>query len=333
MVDDSDHKDNLLVRYLLNETSMTESEDLEDDMVLDEALADRLKTLEMLWIDRYLLKALSGTDEARFEQGFLLFPENRRKVEDAQIFHRAIKGFRDERESESAGSRPSTWLPPFLQWPSIRVPALAVIALLVMAAIAFVIYRFTQPKPDEIVNTPTNSKGIAATPNENRSPQNDSAPVRPDHPTIASGSPMVPLSPPVRPRSAQPAATLEERDGTTGQSSGSAKNVKAQPLRFPGGSPIVTVSLELKDTKVVDPRKRFTVDLLTEKIKPVAPGIRTRALPIKISNPGEPERYTLSINVPARILKDNETYYFEISSPTAPNGRSTTPFIVSRTKN
>ncbi|MDX6403221.1 MAG: hypothetical protein QOH70_676 [Blastocatellia bacterium] len=332
MLDDSDHKDELLIRYLLNETSRTENEDLEDEMVLDESLAGRLQTVEMLLIDRYVLSELSAADGVRFEKGFLLFPENRAKVEDARIFHQSIDGLLNEEGLTM--EKPATWFPPFLKRPSIQVPAFAVLALLLTGVIALAIYQNKRTREaDKMAETPPNPKSLTPTPNENRSPNNDTVPAGIDHSRTASSSAPTPPAAPFRPRFTRPSTMLVERNGVTGQPSGQSNNiVSAQSLTIPQGSKTVTLNLKLETTKIVDPKRKIQVAILTEKLKPVAPGIERKVVPVRISNVVGPNRFMLSINVPASILKDNETYYFAIPSR-EPGGSSLTPFQISRTKN
>src|SRR4051794_4437704 len=98
MLEETDQKDEIIIRYLLNETSRAEREDLEDDMVLDDELAERVQTIEMLLIDRYVQQQMSPAEINRFEQGFLLFPENRVRVEDARILHESIGLLLDEEQ-------------------------------------------------------------------------------------------------------------------------------------------------------------------------------------------------------------------------------------------
>src|SRR5689334_11172565 len=132
MLEETDQKDEIIIRYLLNETSSAENEDLEDDMVLDEELAERVRTIEMLLIDRYVQQQMSPAERIRFEEGFLLFPEKRVKVDDARILHEGIGLLLDEEQPrESVLVRPRAPKPHWFR---------ALIATPVFAAIAIAVF-------------------------------------------------------------------------------------------------------------------------------------------------------------------------------------------------
>lgn len=322
MIDNPDHKDNLFIRYLLNETSSAENEEIEDDLVLDPELANRLKTIEMLMIDRYVLDGYSAAERARFDRGFFLFQENRAKVDKARIFHQALAEIRKERESPK---EPVTWFPGFLQSPSIAVPVYAVVALLVIGVVALVIFLSRRP-PGPLVSAPPT---VTPSPIENPRQPNDPVPVQ-DQPKTALNSTPVPLSPPVRPKSTQP-ETLKENNRVTGQPSGPGKPAETsepQLLRFPSGES-VTVSLELKETEVKDPKRKMRVEIWTEKLEPIAPSTRARVAPTVF---GSPERFVLSISIRAQLLKENKIYYFAILNQPERGDKSLTAFRVLRTR-
>jgi hypothetical protein len=92
----ADSKDELIIKYLFNELPTSENERLEDEMVLDEELSERMQALEMILIDRYVLGAMTPDERCCFEGGFLLFPENSQKVREAQIFHESLRQLRKE---------------------------------------------------------------------------------------------------------------------------------------------------------------------------------------------------------------------------------------------
>lgn len=91
------NKDDLLTKYIFNELPASENEQLEDQLALDDELAERMQTLEMILIDRYVLDEMTAVDRNRFEKGFLLFPENLQKVEDARSFHQSLGQLKKDR--------------------------------------------------------------------------------------------------------------------------------------------------------------------------------------------------------------------------------------------
>src|SRR5436305_5086091 len=92
-----DDRDAILVRYLLNELSKDENEEIEDGMVLDPEFSERAQAVETNLIESYVLDEMSAEEKARFEKGFFIFPENRERVEDARAFHEALRARRRER--------------------------------------------------------------------------------------------------------------------------------------------------------------------------------------------------------------------------------------------
>jgi hypothetical protein len=327
---ESSQKDDLLTRYLLDETSRAENEDLQDDMELDENLADRLQTLEMFWTDCYLANQLSPEDRTRFEQGFLKFPENQAKLEDARILHQAIDALITERESKSATPQRDTWWPPALRWPSIRVPAFAALALLVIGLIALLIFENQPPKrSDKLVKAPTNMWTPTPMPNDTTVPSPGyPVPHGSDHPT---NSPPPPVPPPLGPTLAAD-NTLIESNQATGEPMGPGSREPVKTIKALKTSPFVPIKMQLKFTKVADSEQTIPVTILTEKFEAV-PGFKANVRPFRISKPGDVPKYVLPISVPTRLLKDNETYYFTIPNASQADGRSITPFKVSRTKN
>jgi hypothetical protein len=98
----TDSKDDLLMKYLFNELPTSENEKLEDQMALDEELSERIQALEMIMIDRYVSGTMTPGEISRFENGFLLFPENLQKVREASIFHESLRQLRNEGRAEQS---------------------------------------------------------------------------------------------------------------------------------------------------------------------------------------------------------------------------------------
>src|ERR1700755_1261622 len=105
-----DDKDEFLERYLLNELSEAENEELENEMFLDKRLLERVQAAEMCLIDSYVSDEMSPAERLRFERGFLLFPENKLKVEDARALQESLRPIRKE-QSAGQGSQTES-LPP-----------------------------------------------------------------------------------------------------------------------------------------------------------------------------------------------------------------------------
>ena len=96
MIETFSDADKLLVRYLYRELKQDEATQLEDEMLLDDELAERAEVVEMNLIDGYVRGELSAAERLRFEERFLVDSENRDKVERARIFQKKETEDRDQ---------------------------------------------------------------------------------------------------------------------------------------------------------------------------------------------------------------------------------------------
>lgn len=346
MLESTDSKDEILIKYILNETSKDENEDLEDEMVLDDQLSDRMQTVEMLLIERYVLQAMSPVEKTRFEQGFLLFPENRNKVEDARIFHESIGLLQKEghlvhppkAQKQSWGA----WLNSWFGSP-IMAPAFAALALLLIGVIIFIL--FIKDSKTAIANgnahISNNETPLVASQNENGDNNGNSASSENIERSgeVLTPAPKSPSAPPA-PETAEKnqggtgsvvVRTFEEKDGTAGQDMGNqTKNVPTQFLTIPGNSNTVRLSPTLTKTVITNSRSKIPVEIQDDKFHAIFTG---KASPVRVPRAGQlPPQYVLPLDVPTKLLKDNEIYYFAIPSSVKPGRFSTTPFQITRTK-
>ena len=348
MLETSDSRDEILIRYILNETSKNENEEIEDQIFLNEELSERAQVVEMLLIERYVLGELSDEEKARFEKGFLLLPENREKVEEARMFQESLGLLRRERlaqESEAQRASRRSRLASWLRMPMLA-PALAVLVLLLIGAAVLLFYMREKQRTLANANgsSSNNANQVAIIPNQNSSnnaapptnnngenpvqaqaPSMNSSPT-PPAPRIARKNPEVGIAYPSR---------MKERSGTAGQSMG-PENVRPQVLNIPANSEQVSLSLELGATEVTDSNRQIPVEIQNDKIQRVYPLKMTETLSVSPTRiPGtqaSSPKYMLTIVVPANLLKENEIYYFVIPDPSDPKKSSTTPFQITRAK-
>lgn len=140
-----DSENELLIRYLLDEVTESEAGDLEEDLISDEELDERLHLVEMDMVDRYVRGEMEPGDRNRFENGYLRSPENQLKVEDAQLFHRSLQRF----QNEASAWQPLVHPPPtrnFLQRYHV-LPAALGFAALVLLLLAVPLISFLTSKP------------------------------------------------------------------------------------------------------------------------------------------------------------------------------------------
>ena len=96
----STYSDSKLESYLRGELPQNDIDALEDELLRDDELFQRLQTVEMILIDSYLEDELTGNDKKRFETTFLN-PEIQWKIERERVFRERL---------ESLGKR-RLWLP------------------------------------------------------------------------------------------------------------------------------------------------------------------------------------------------------------------------------
>jgi hypothetical protein len=80
-----------LESYLRGELPQNEIDALEDELLRNDELFQRLQTLEMTLIDSYLEDEMTGNDKQRFETTFLNNPENQWKLEKERVFRKRLE--------------------------------------------------------------------------------------------------------------------------------------------------------------------------------------------------------------------------------------------------
>lgn len=134
MITTSESKDAVLIKYLLKELSPPEIEELEDELILDDELFERMQVVEMTLVDSYVRKEMLAEEQLRFENGFLATVENRYRVTEAQIYHKTLRRWRREQaetQPTKGKERRGKWFPTFFTLP-IRWAGVALLLLFVL---------------------------------------------------------------------------------------------------------------------------------------------------------------------------------------------------------
>lgn len=325
MTETPDDKDEFLERYLLNELSEAENEELEDEMVLDKKLLERVQAAEMCLIDSYVSDEMSPAERLRFERGFLLFPENRLKVEDARALQESLRLIRKEQFAGQASQTES--LPPEQPavgaagvaqlrrgwFPRLPTPALALAALLLLT---FGLGLFFIPWPD-VFKSQTNSLTVKATPtpqttrgnNQNQlaTNQNTPPPVQHETPTpeIAALPPKIVYE------------TIKEQPGfiVAGNNRGSETgSAKARPVGVPKGSEFLMLTMTLLPERQVASDRPLLVAVydaqnLDSPLFTSGGGLR---LPTPRRAGRSKRTRTITLKIPTSLLRDGRTYYVRI---------------------
>lgn len=108
---DAAHDDEL-IRYLLGELPEDDEERLDEQSVVDDEFASRLRLVEDDLVDAYTRGALTAERKRRFEAFYLASPRRRDKVAFARRLQQAVEG--DMAQAAPSGATPSRrnrWIP------------------------------------------------------------------------------------------------------------------------------------------------------------------------------------------------------------------------------
>ncbi|MFL6334556.1 MAG: hypothetical protein ACJ754_14680 [Pyrinomonadaceae bacterium] len=331
-----DETDETLVGYLLNELSKAENEEIEDEMVLDPEFSERVQAVETSLIESYLLSEMSAAEQTRFVKGYLIFPENLDKVEDARAFHEALRMRRRERQVEppptpmTEPARPG-WFASILRMPA---PAMAFGALVLIAAVVAGIYLFGRLRSNEVVSGNRNGQEnvrpqVVSPPEVNRN--DNSRQGKPDEntnaPTNNATNQSLPSNQEVAQVNTVPPArvvvSIVENNGRVGTTRGAGGEVKVQTLKIPAGAKEFTMRVGLEPNEYFKDTLDCSVDISNARFAHLHPGAgfqKVKARPVA-------GKFQVSLNVPTALLKEGEIYYFRVDEID-----SLTPFKVAFTK-
>jgi hypothetical protein len=112
---DARHDDDQLVRYLLGALPEDETQRVEEDCLVDDEVAARLRLVEDDLVDAYARGHLTGDRLVRFEAFYLASPGRRQKMEFAKRFLAAVDSAAPRHEPEAlarsqAAGRWSPWM-------------------------------------------------------------------------------------------------------------------------------------------------------------------------------------------------------------------------------
>ena len=161
MIETFSDEDKLLVRYLFGELEENEARELEDEVLLNDELAERVEVVEMNLIDHYVRNELSGAERVRFEEKFLVDPENRDKVERARMFQESLASDKRAVVQPINSRSPRHMLSVLFARP---LPAFALVALVVLLLAALIVFEMRRRAPNTNSLT-TNSATPATSPN------------------------------------------------------------------------------------------------------------------------------------------------------------------------
>lgn len=328
MLETLSERDKALAGYLLNELGEKELYALEDEMLMDEELSERMGVVEMNLIDGYVRDEMSAEERARFARRFLAVPENAEKVAAARAFHESLSRLR-EKESAPAASvvaptpeRRQTWGERVASLFRLPAPALALAALALVAVVLGLLWfarpRHRDERPNDIANTSPSPKVGLELPAPSPAPSEEPpSPPPADHDNENAPAPQrTPAAPklqktPALPREelAQLAPAGDTQDAWVFKVGGKVRNDRT-------GGGTITIKADKKTVRLrhqllgdaLNPQKeRFRVSIEGGGIDPIFPTAEVS----RRSDDGGRTWY-LAVEVPAAALKDGVTYNFRI---------------------
>ena len=331
MIETFHERDEALVRYHFNELGDVERTELEDEMLLDEALSERAQIVEMNLIDGYVRGELTAEENVRFEKGFMASPDNRDKVNQARMFHNSLLRLHERGTAAPPESVPGQavaaprrgWLHRLSELFRMPLPALAFMAsilLLTFGALLYVSY----------VNRriPANSNAVARYPTPPApEPTPTVAPTANSSPTPDATPPRRELPPATPPTKAPPSGGVELARNDRGRYTKEVylfRDGQTNAERS-GGDPVpITPDKKIRYLKLVhellgDIRDRdsFFVTIYDRYNDPIElnGGERKQEVrTVRRREAGRLRRYII-IEVPLSAFKDKGPYKFEIDEP------------------
>jgi hypothetical protein len=319
MIETFSEKDRVLVRYLFNELDKNEAVELEDEMLLNDELFDRAQVVEMNLIDHYLRNELTPEESLHFQTKFLAVPENRDKVNRAQLFHDSLRLLHGKDQfapqpTPARGFRSS--LAFVFQRP---LPALASIAAAILL-IAGLVLVLRIPRRVNNANTLVTGSSPPATGKVNETtgtPSPNAAPLNTPFPNVPSpnderGGTAITLAKNDRDRFTQ-REYVSRQNWNGGERGGRVVHIT---LRQPVTN--LVLMYELLDDKASQ-RGTYGVTIknqYSERVWPQNDRLKEEVKPVLTA--GKNRRKLIVVDVPTSVFKDGGPYLFEIDGPYLP---------------
>lgn len=330
MIETAYGKDNLLVKYLFHELSEREVEELEDEMLRDDELFERMQVVEMKLIDSYVRREMTEEERSRFKQRFLASPNNQAKVEEARAFHRGLRAPREKLPvaSPAAHTLPSRWWFTTSLGSPARAAVLIAVGFCLVAGLATLLWRLrSNVTPTVVQERNENTHPVNANLGEpsvivNRSPaeivssnKNATGPGE-----VGQRNAKV-TPPPPEPELARVERPLEvfideNNSGLDPRGAGGLQRVT-----IPRARKFVRLTLRLRDYE--GGADKFKVYITDKTGRQVFPQGEAGEVKVRMAGKREPN-YFLSIKVPTERLKADEIYVFNVY------GKTYTPFQVTK---
>ena len=299
MIETFSDEDKLLVRYLFNELDENKARELEDEMLLDDELAERAEVVEMNLIDCYVRNELTAAEVLRFEERFLGDPENKVKVDRARMFQQSLSSDKNQFVSQPADNQ--GWrrmLPGLFARP---LPAFALVTTIVILIAALIVFETRRRTPNANSLTTNSAPPV---------------PVNQNAPDSATPAPPSKNAGPELARSDPPKYTQYEyvhrQDWNGAERGGSVVQLTVGPQ-------VKTVNLvyELGDDKVAA-RETYGITIKNQYGERVWPQNKLKQEIKPVFEKGGKRQKLIVVMVPVKVFADAGPYSFEIDDQYLP---------------
>ena len=285
------YNDDALEAYLRHELPDDEIAALEEQLLRDEELFQRLETVEMNLIDRYLENEMSDTEKQSFESGFLSEPDNAWKLKDARVFRESLALSRKKAPRQNVVQFPVVFKRVFQSVRVQQMTAAAVVLIVLAVIVLLIIVRSRESQlPDKNISSMSTKVGPTVTPEPTVLPREEPS-----------------RSPGKRPRIKEQWLYLREaRSGVMGPG-------EELPVTIAPDTEVLRFRYELLDDAGTKDVLRITIK--DQRDYPIFPSPGTIDVkPTSLRYRGIARR-AISIDVQTNNLKIGERYRFEIADP------------------
>lgn len=318
MIETFADKDKVLVSYLFNELSQSEAAELEDEMLLDNELFERVQVVEMNLIDGYVRNEMTPEESLRFKEKFLAVPENREKVRRAQMFHECLILSHEKEQvvpPPTRGLGRESWLATLSQRPSPALAFAAAVLLLVAVVVAVVVIQrragttnsiaknSAPPVSDNVNQEANNAPGgsVAGVPTPLKSPVVPSSNNRPNGRGLQIAENV--------PQKHTQRVIIYSQDQGGGERGGKVIHISL-------GEQVTNLDLVYQLLEDIPERESFGVAIKNQFGKVIWPENDKGKEEVKPVRTG-PGRFIV-VNVRTSVFKDGGPYLFEFDDPNIP---------------
>jgi hypothetical protein len=159
------YSDDVLEAYLRHELPADAIAALEEQLLRDEELFQRLETVEMNLIDRYLENEMTDTEKQSFESGFLNEPDNAWKLKEARVFRESLALRRKKAPGQNVVQFPFVFQRVFQSVRVQQITAAAVVLIVLAVIVVLIVVRSRESRlPDKNISSMSTKVGPTATP-------------------------------------------------------------------------------------------------------------------------------------------------------------------------